>query len=58
MPDDKMETAKNIGVSVVGSLAGNKVADKLHLGGAGHIVSGVAGGMAANEADEKVEEKK
>lgn len=57
MPNDAAETAKNIAVGVAGSIGGNKVADKLHLGGAGHIVSGVAGGMGANAAEHKVEEK-
>lgn len=57
MPGDAGETAKNIAIGVAGSIGGNKVADKLHLGGAGHIASGVAGGMGANAADRKVEEK-
>lgn len=55
---DGLETAKNIGVSVVGSVAGNKVADKLHMGGVGHIASGVAGSIAANDADQKIEQDK
>lgn len=57
MPDDKLDMAKNIGVSVAGSLGGNKVADALGLGGVGHIVGGVAGSVAANEGEQKAEEK-
>lgn len=55
---DALETAKNIGVSVAGSLAGNKVADKLHLGTAGHIAGGIAGSMAANDAEQKIDQDK
>lgn len=47
--------AENIAVSVAGSMGGNKIADKLHLGGMGHIAGGVAGSMAANDAQHKVE---
>lgn len=57
MAGDKLETAKNIGVSVAGSMGGNKVADALHLGTAGHIAGGVAGSMAANDAEQKAENK-
>lgn len=52
-----MEATKNIATSVVGSIGGNKVADGLGLGGAGHIASGVAGGMLANEGEHKAEEE-
>ena len=52
MPGDAAETDKNIAIGVAGSMA-----DKLHLGGAGHIASGIAGGMGANATDRKVEEK-
>ncbi|CAK7892308.1 hypothetical protein CAAN1_19S02344 [[Candida] anglica] len=58
MPDDKLQMAKDIGVSVAGSMGGNKVADALHLGGAGHIAGGIAGSMAANDAEHKLEDKK
>lgn len=49
--------AKNIATSVAGSIGGNKVADALHLGGAGHIAGGVAGSIAAQEGEQKVEDK-
>lgn len=55
---DGKETAKAIAVSVAGSVAGNKVADKLHLGGVGHIASGVGGSILANDASAKLEQKK
>lgn len=55
MPEDKLKMAENIAVSVAGSMGGNKIADKLHLGGMGHIAGGVAGSMAANDAQHKVE---
>lgn len=58
MPDDTANTIKNIGVSVAGSLGGNKVADKLHLGNAGHLASSIGGSILANDADQKVEQKK
>lgn len=57
MPDNKLETAKNIGVSVAGSIGGNKVADKLHLGNVGHIAGGIGGGILASEAENKAENK-
>ncbi|SGZ49218.1 CIC11C00000004124 [Sungouiella intermedia] len=57
MPGDKSEMAKNIATSVAGSIGGNKVADALHLGGAGHIAGGVAGSIAAQEGEQKVEDK-
>ncbi|CAH2354202.1 hypothetical protein CLIB1423_15S00870 [[Candida] railenensis] len=57
MPGDAGEMAKNIAVSVAGSVGGSKVADKLHLGGAGHIASSVAGSMLANDAEQHVEQK-
>lgn len=57
MSDNTMNTAKNIAVSVAGSVGGNKVADKLHLGGAGHIALGVTGGILAGDAEQKVENK-
>lgn len=56
MGGDKTEMAKNIGVSVAGSIVGGKVADKLGLGSVGHIAAGVGGSMAANDAEHKVEE--
>lgn len=49
--------AKNIATSVAGSIGGNKIADSLGLGGVGHIVSGVGGSIAANEGEQKAEEK-
>lgn len=49
--------AKNIGVSVAGSIAGGKVADKLGLGSVGHIATGVGGSMAAISAEHKVEDE-
>ena len=48
--------AKDIASSVVGSIGGNKVADKLHLGGVGHIVGGVAGGIAGQNLEHKAED--
>lgn len=57
MPDDKLNMAKQIGVSVAGSLGGNKVADKLGLGQVGHIVSSVTGSMAANDAEQHYENR-
>lgn len=54
---DALDLAKNIGVSVVGSIAGNKAADALHLGGAGHIAGGVAGSVLANDVEQKEENK-
>lgn len=58
MSDDKAGMAKNIATSVAGSIGGNKVADALHLGGVGHIIGGVGGSIAANEGEQKLEEKK
>lgn len=55
MSDNTANTAKNIAVSVAGSMGGNKVADALHLGGAGHLASGIAGSIAANDAEGKAE---
>lgn len=49
--------AKNIATSVAGSIGGNKVADALGLGGAGHIAGGVAGSMVAQEGEQKAENK-
>ncbi|EGV64820.1 hypothetical protein PSN45_005167 [Yamadazyma tenuis] len=57
MPDDKANFAKNIAVSVAGSVGANKLADKAGLGQVGHIVSGVAGGIGANEAENKAEQE-
>lgn len=57
MPDDKSNMAKDIAVGVVGSIGGNKVADKLHLGGVGHIAGGVLGGIGANDVEHKAEEE-
>lgn len=57
MPEDKSNFAKNIAVSVAGSIGGNKLADKAGLGGVGHIVSGVGGSIAANEGEQKIEEE-
>ncbi|PVH19758.1 hypothetical protein CXQ85_003616 [Candidozyma haemuli] len=55
-------TAKDIGVGLVGSIGGNKVADAVGGGQASHIVGGVAGGIGAgklkNKGEQKVEEKK
>jgi len=51
------DLAKNIGSSVVGSVIGNKAADKMHLGGVGHIVAGVGGSILANDAEHKAEEE-
>lgn len=48
--------AENIGVSVAGSIAGNKVADVFHLGGVDHIAS-IAGSIGANEAEQKWEQE-
>lgn len=57
MSEGKGQFAKDIAVSVAGSIGGNKVADKLGLGGVGHIVSSVGGSVAANEGEHKLEEK-
>lgn len=57
MPDNAANTIKDIGVSVAGSLGGNKVADKLGLGSVGHIAAGIGGGIAANDVEHKAEEK-
>ena len=54
---DKGNMAKDIASSVVGSIGGNKVADKLHLGGVGHIVGGVAGGIAGYNLEHKAEDE-
>ncbi|GBL48223.1 hypothetical protein CAJCM15448_04970 [Candidozyma auris] len=55
-------TAKDIGVGLVGSLGGNKVADAVGGGNVSHIVGGIAGGIgagaAADKGEEKMEEKK
>lgn len=51
-------TIKDIAVGVAGSIGGNKVADKLHLGNGGHLAGGVAGGILAGDAERKVEEKR
>lgn len=53
-----MNTAKDIGIGLVGSIGGNKVADAVGGGNVSHIVGGVAGGLAAGEGEKKVEEKK
>lgn len=50
-------TAKDIGVGLVGSLGGNKVADAVGGGDASHIIGGIAGGLGAGAAENKVEEK-
>lgn len=50
-----LNTAKNIAVGVAGSLGGNKIADKLGMGQVGHIAAGIGGGMAAGEAENKIE---
>ena len=54
---DKGNMAKDIASSVVGSIGGNKVADKLHLGGVSHIVGGVAGGIAGQNLEHKAEDE-
>lgn len=54
---DSGNFAKNIAVSVAGSVGGGKLADKAGLGQVGHIASSVAGGMGANEAEHKAEEE-
>lgn len=51
------DMAKSIGASVVGSVAGNKVADKLHLGGAGHMAAGIGGGILGGKAEGDIENK-
>lgn len=58
MSEGKGQFAKDIAVSVAGSIGGNKVADKLGLGSVGHIVGGVGGSIAANEGEHKLEEEK
>lgn len=54
---EKTNMAKSIGASVVGSSGGNKVADKLHLGGMGHMAGGIGGSMLANNAMGKFEHR-
>lgn len=49
--------AKSIAVSVVGSTAGNKVADALHLGNMGHMAGAIGGSMLANNAEQKFEHR-
>ena len=51
------DMAKGIGASVVGSVVGNKAADKLHLGGAGHMVGGIGGGILGGQALGEAEKK-
>ncbi|KAI5967784.1 SLT11 [Candida theae] len=48
------EEAEGIAASVAGSLVGNKVADKAHLGGAGHIAAGILGGIGGASANKEV----
>lgn len=50
------DTIKNIGVSVAGSLAGGKVAEKLHLGRAGGLAGSIGGSLLANEGHQKFKE--
>lgn len=57
MPDDKLNMAKNIGVSIAGSIGGAKVADKLHLGNGGHLATSIAGSLGANKALHHFENK-
>ncbi|ODV82474.1 uncharacterized protein CANTADRAFT_4463 [Suhomyces tanzawaensis NRRL Y-17324] len=55
--NDTVNTIKDIGVGVAGSLGGNKVADKLGLGQVGHIAAGIGGGVAAGNAEHKLEDE-
>lgn len=52
------EEVEGIAASVAGSVVGNKVADKAHLGGVGHIAAGVLGGIGGGKAEQKADEKK
>lgn len=51
------ETIENIATSVAGAVVGGKVAEKLHLGGAGGMAALMAGSMGANDLRHKLEEK-
>ncbi|KAI5952952.1 SLT11 [Candida margitis] len=45
------EEVKGIASSVAGSIVGNKVADKAHLGGTGHIAAGILGGIGGENGE-------
>lgn len=50
-------TIKDIGVGIVGSIGGNKVADAVGGGDVSHMVGGIAGGIGAGAAEGKAEDE-